>query len=232
MKSSRVVAVGLFLALAAPLASANDRPYQFARTAVLEDDENVWSFESWLQSLGSVRGLSIEPEYTFSAGTSVQFELSRYVDRHDIETGHEIEVEFKHLFNNVARDGWGWGVSATLAAERTQDSGRTIPSVGIKLPLTIALGDDGGYVHLNAGISKARDTRATWTGAAGIERELFKRTLCFAELAREGEVTFAQLGVRHWLRRDRLAIDFSVQQRRTDGTQASGVIIGLGWYDL
>jgi hypothetical protein len=218
--------------LATPQAWANDRPFQVARTAVLEDDEQVWSFESWVQRMGSVRGLSIEPEYTFDAGTSVQFELSRFVDRRGGETGHEAEVEFKHIFNNVARDGWGWGVSATFAVERTRDSDGSVPSIGIKLPLSIALGEGGGFLHLNAGISKARDARRTWNGAAGIERELFKRTVFFAELARENQATFAQIGVRHWLRRDKLAIDFSLQQQRADGSRASGFLVGLGWYDL
>jgi hypothetical protein len=220
---------GLF---AVPAAWANDRPFQVARTAVLEDDEQVWSFESWMQRLGSVRGLSIEPEYTFDAGTSVQFELTRFIDRRGIDTGHEAEVEFKQLFNNVARDGWGWGVSATLAVERTRDSGGGVPSIGIKLPLSIALGDGGGFLHLNAGIGKARDARRAWSGAAGIERELLKRTVFFAELAREGRTTFAQIGTRHWLRRDKLAIDVSLQQQRADGSRASGFIVGLGWYDL
>ena len=221
----------LCAALATPLAWANDRPFQVARTAVLEDDEHVWSFESWAQRLGSVRGFSIEPEYTFEAGTSVQFELSRFTDRRGSETGHEAEVEFKQLFNNVARDGWGWGLSATLAVDRTQEGG-SVPSVGIKVPLSIGLGGNGGFLHLDAGITKARDERRTWTGAVGIERELFKRTVFFAELAREDRQTFAQVGARHWLRRDKLAIDVSLQQRRADGSRASGFIVGLGWYDL
>ena len=218
--------------IAAPLARANDRPFQVARTAVLEDDEHVWSFESWAQRLGSVRGLSVEPEYTFGGGTSVQVELSRYTDRRGSETGHEAEVEFKQLFNNVARDGWGWGVSATLAAARTRENGSTIPSVGIKLPVSIGLGDGGGFLHLDVGIGKARDEKRAWTGAVGIERVLFKRTLFFGELAREGLVTFMQVGARHWLRRDKLAIDFAVQQRRADGSRDSGFIVGLGWYDF
>jgi hypothetical protein len=97
--------------------------------------------------------------------------------------------------------------------------------------VSIALGDGGGFLHLNVGIGKARDARRTWSGGLAVEREVFKRTLLFAELAREGEATFMQLGLRHWLRRDKLAIDFSVQQQRADG-RASGFIVGLGWYDL
>jgi len=220
------------LLLAPQPARANDRPFQVARTAVLEDDEHVWSIESWVQRLGSVRSASIEPEYTFEAGTSVQLELTRQLDRHDSETGHEAEIEFKQIFNNVARDGWGWGVSARLAAERTAESDGTVPSIGLKVPLSIALGDGGGFLHLNAGISKTRDQRRTWDGAVGIERELLKRTLFFAELAREGGATYAQLGARHWLRRDKLAVDISVQQQRVEGARAYGVIVGLGWYDL
>ena len=123
--------VAVWAALAAPAAWGNDRPFQTARTAVLEDDEYVWSFESWAQRLGSVRGLSVEPEYTFGAGASVQVELSRYTDRRGSETGHEAEIEFKQIFNNVARDGWGWGLSGTLAAQRTSASGDTVPSLGI-----------------------------------------------------------------------------------------------------
>jgi len=100
------------------------------------------------------------------------------------------------------------------------------------VPLSIGLGGNGGFLHLDAGITKARDERRTWTGAVGIERELFKRTVFFAELAREDRQTFAQVGARHWLRRDKLAIDVSLQQRRADGSRASGFIVGLGWYDL
>jgi hypothetical protein len=179
-----------------------------------------------------VRGFSIEPEYTFDAGTSLQVELSRFIDRRGAETGHEAEVEFKQVFNNVARDGWGWGLSASLAAARTRESDGTVPSMGLKLPVSIALGEGGGFLHLNVGIDKTRDARRTWTTAAGIERELLKRTLFFAEIARDDGATFAQVGARHWLKRDKLAIDFSLQQRRADGSRNSGFIIGLGWYDL
>lgn len=103
---------------------ANDRPFQVARTAILEDDDDqTWSFESWVQRYGSVRGLSIEPEYNFGAGRSVQVELGRFVDRNDEQTGQEGEVEFKQLFNYIGSDGWAWGVSAAAGVERTQAEG-------------------------------------------------------------------------------------------------------------
>ncbi len=231
----RGVSIALFTAttLTLPTAWGNDRPYQLARTAILEEDAQSWSFESWVQRLGSVRGLSVEPEYTFRPGTTVQVELSRYLDRRVSDTGHEAEVEVKQIFKGVAPDGWGWGVSAALSAERTRESDGTVPSMRFKVPLSIAWGGDGGgYLHFNAGISKTRDVRRNWTGAVALERELLPRTLFFGELARESGATFAQVGARHWLRRDKLAIDFSLQQQRMGGSRSNGFIVGLGWYDF
>jgi len=212
-------------------AHANDRPLQVARTAVMEDDEHTWSFESWVQRLGTVRGLSFEPEYTFGAGTSVQAELTKLKDRTGRETGHEAEVEFKHLFNDIARDGWGIGVSAAVGSARTHEAG-TLRTVSFKLPLSLQLGEGWGLLHLNAGAEKTQHARREWTAAAAIEHEVYKRTTLFAELAREGDTKFAQVGVRHWLRKEKLALDFSLQQHREGGERRSGFILGLGLYDF
>lgn len=225
-------ALALALLAAWPV-HANDRPFQSARTAVSEDDdEGTWSFESWVQRRGSVRGLSFEPEYTFTPWTSLQAELTRLVDRRGAETGHEAEVEFKHLFNTFARDGWGWGVSAAYGADRTRAEGTT-RTLTVKLPFSFPLGDKGALLHVNAGVLKATRERREFAFGAAAEMELLPRSTGFVELAREGRERFGQLGVRHWLKRERLALDFSLQQRRSpDAPRASGFILGLGWYDL
>ena len=217
--------------LASTTAQANDRPYQIARTAVMEDDERVWSFESWIERRGSLRGLSVEPEYTFGGGYSVQFQLSRFLDRTGDQTGHEAEVELKHIFNHIARDGYGMAVSAALGAERTAEGG-SVRTLSLKLPISIALGEGLPTLHLNPGLSRARAAGWTWTRAVAIEHEVYKRTTVFAELAQEGSLRFAQVGVRHWLRRDRLAVDLAWQQHRSFEGRAPGLILGPGWYDL
>lgn len=214
---------------------ANDRPFQIARTAVMEDDEQVWSFESWVERRGKLLGFSVEPEYTFSGGTSIQVQITRSLDRNTDRpgelTGHELEVEFKHIFNHIGRDGWGLAVSGALGAERSAGDG-TVRTLSLKLPLSINLGEGFATLHLNPGLAKSSDARRVWTRAVAIEREVFKRTTAFAELAQEGDLRFGQVGARHWLRRDKLAIDLAWQlQRKPDG-QAHSVVIGLGWYDL
>ncbi len=213
-------------------AAANDRPFASARTAVSEeDDAQTWSFESWVQRYGGVRGFSIEPEYTFTPSTSVQLELTRRVDRAGDETGHEAEVEFKHLFNAIARDGWGWGISASLAAERSRGSERTTRSLTVKLPFSLALWDGAGYLHVNAGITKANDAPRAWDRSIAIEREVLRRTHAFAEYARDGDSRFAQAGLRYWVQREKVAIDFALQQQRSEGRKGSGFILGVGLYD-
>ena len=231
MLAPRGASLAMLLVLAGPAAQANDRPFQIARTAVMEDDEQVWSFESWAERRGSVRALSVEPEYTFSGGSSVQFQLSRSLDRRGEQTGHEAEVELKHIFNHIARDGYGVAVSAALGVERSAEGGST-RNLGLKLPISIALGDGGPTLHLSPGLSKASATRRAWTSAVAIDHEVYKRTTAFAELAHEGGLRLAQIGARHWLRKDRLAIDLAWQQQRSAEGRASGLILGLGWYDL
>lgn len=219
------------LLVAAAPSWANDRPFQSARTAVAEDDEGTWSIESWAQRHGRVRGFSLEPEYGFTPFTSVQMEFTRLVDAAGGDTGHEAEVEFKHLFNRIQRDGYGWGVSLALTAERTRAEG-TQRSMTFKVPLSLALGEGGAMLHLNAGLMKPQHAAREWTVSAAAEAEVFRRTTGFVELAREGRERFGQFGVRHWIKRERLAIDFALQQYRRDGERASGFIVGLGWYDL
>ena len=224
--------LALALLAAAPGARANDRPFQSARTAVAEDDDQVWSIETWTQRRGSVRGLSFEPEYVFTPKFSVQWELTRLVDREGAETGHEAEMELKYLFNRIDADGYGIAVSGTVAAERLRESGSTVKSLTLKLPVSIELGQKQGYLHLNAGFTKANDSRPAWVRSMGLETKLFRRTTGFVEIARDADERFVQVGVRHWIKREKFAIDFALQRQGTGGPQGYGFIFGLGLYDL
>jgi hypothetical protein len=225
----------LLAALSALYAStvvlANDRPFQVARTAIWEDDDDqTWSLESWVQRYGSVRGVSIEPEYNFGAGRSVQVELGRFVDHNDKQTGQEGEVEFKQLFNYIGNDGWAWGVSVAAGVERTQAEG-TVRHLNVKLPVSIALGAHG-YLHLNPGLDLTSGSRRAFTPSAAIEQRLLERTVAFAEFARDRELRFGQIGARYWLKREKQALDFALQQRCLEGRRSSGFILGLGFYDF
>lgn len=228
---SILVAVGL--ALLAALASAADRPYVFANSGAAEEDEDqVWSVENWYRKAGRQASLTVAPEYAFDPDNSLQAEFRRVVDR-DVGNGHELEIEFKHLFNRIARDGWGWGVVLALDMERPKGGPWERAAMSVSVPFTWQPGEaDSTLVHVNLGVAKPREQRRVFTAVVAGEREVWRRTSLFAEVARDREGTLQHAGVRHWLKRERLAVDVAWQRVRSDEVRGSGVVLGIAWYDL
>jgi len=211
----------------------NDRPYQATWLAVAdEDDDGVWSVETWATRLGSRHTYNVAPEYAFQPTTALQLEMARVDDRGAGGWSTNAEIEFKQLFNHIARDGYGWGMVLTYTGAKGANVGWKRDEWSVKLPLSVLLWQGDGFVHLNASRGQQGEERAQWGVAMALEREVWNRTRLFGEVAREGSTTFVHGGVRYWAKRDRLAIDFSLQRERGDGTARNGAIIGIGWYDL
>ena len=214
-------------------APASDRPYLLTSSAAAEeDDDGVWAVESWWQRSQSQQGLSVTAEYAFNPTTSVQWERSRVQDRASGDKGHALELEFKHLFNRIGRDGWGWGINLSVGAATVDEASWRTQRFSVKLPYTLALRDGEALLHVNAGLQKQRDERREWVASSAFEHKLGSRNTLFVELGREDRSTLLHAGVRHWLKRDKFSIDFAVQQTRSAGEKERGAVIGFGWYDL
>ena len=221
------------LACAGLAAQASDRPYlATASAAAEEDDDQVWSVETTWQRNGSARAITLAPEYAFNPTTSIQFELARVRDRSAGETTHVAGIEFKHLFNHIARDGYGWGVDVELAFEAPSGQSLRRSGLGLSLPFSLRLGEGVALLHLNAGVFKPREGQREWTGSLALEGEVYRRTTLFAEVARQGNERLAHAGVRYWVTRDKFALDLSALRTRAAGAQTNGVVLGLAWYDL
>ena len=221
------IAAALFVATWPAAALANDRPFLLTSSAAAEeDDDRVWAIETWWQRVGTQRMFTIAPEYAFDPVNSIQLEVTRGSD-----SARTVELEFKHLFNHIARDGWGYGIDVSLSAARAEGTGWQ-QSLSVKLPWTIALQDGDAMLHVNAGLQTQRDERREWVGSLAFEHKLPWRTSVFVELGREDRQTLRHVGARHWIHRDKLAVDVSVQQLRSGTDRASGVVIGVAWYDL
>ncbi len=235
MNALRFCVAGLlaFTACVGGLAHASDRPFLLTSGAAAEeDDDGVWSVESWWQRSGSQRSFTLAGEYAFNPTTSLQLEASRDRERDTGDKANALELEFKHLFNHIARDGWGWGVNVSLTSLSANGSGWRSQGFAVKLPWTLQLRDGDALLHVNVGLQKQRDERREWVASSAFEHKLGSRASAFVEVGREDRQTLLHGGVRHWLKRDKLAIDFSVQQVRAGGSTTSGVVIGIGWYDL
>lgn len=87
-------------------------------------------------------------------------------------------------------------------------------------------------LHLNAGVMKPADDVEQWRVSVGIERKVAKNTTLFAELARQDEHTTWHGGVRYWVKREKLAIDFSLQRVQGAEQRADGFVVGLNLFDL
>lgn len=222
----------LAVALSLPVA-ASDRPYLATNSAAAEEDDAVnWSVESWAQRVGTERTLSVAPEYAFNARTSVQFEWTRAHDRASSETEHEVELEFKHVFNAIASDGYGWGVVGSAAMDKSPGASWRRGGLGVVVPFTLSLWGGAGSLHLNAGLQKPRDEPREWRAAAAIERQVAEGLTLFAEAARVGDLGLLHGGVRWWLVKERYALDLGLQRVRSNGARDSSVVLGFAWHDL
>jgi hypothetical protein len=234
----------LVFCFSAPSARATDRPYLVLRTAAMEDDEQSWMLGArWIRT-GADNALQSGLEYGFTRATSMELEWA--VERaggggH----GHEAELEFKHLFNDIARDGWGAGLSmmAGLTRERAESRAgeddedgagtrRARRGLMVQLPLSVSLWEEQGLAHVNLGWQRRPFAGGQYFFAAGLERRLVGRTWGFTEAVYQPGQHLLHAGIRHWLRRDRLALDFSVQRQQADGYWRNGVVIGIVAYDL
>ncbi|HEU5296987.1 MAG TPA: hypothetical protein VFU71_19550 [Burkholderiaceae bacterium] len=221
------------LALATAPLLADDRPYVVVSSAAAEeDDDGVWSIESWATQLDRVRTFNVAPEYAFSPTTSLQLQLAGARDRDNRASASFAELEFKQLFNHIARDGYGWGMVAWLGAVKDGSTAVRRDEWGLKVPFTLSLWEGDGLLHVNAGFVREREQGRLWIAALALQREVWKRSVLFGELARVGDATFVHGGLRHWVKRERLALDLSLQRSRIDGAWHNGVTLGIGWYDL
>lgn len=217
----------------APHARAADRPWISTNSAAADEDDNgTWAFDAWVERLGALRSVHATAEYAFVPTTSLQVEAEHQRDRGLRVSGSAVGLEFKHLLNSIARDGYGWGVVAQLGVAKSGSEAWKKDEAGLKAPLTLQLWDGDGALHLNAGVAKPRDERRAWTRSVALEREIVKRVTGFAELAREGQTRIEHVGARLWVKREKLVVDLAWQRQRDDAGRASGWLLGIGWYDL
>jgi hypothetical protein len=214
-------------------ALAADRPFLATNSAAAEEDnDQVWSLETTLQRLGPARAATLAVEYAFDPITSLQLEFGRGHDRSADTSASAVEIEFKHLFNHIARDGWGLGIAISLGFTRQSGAGWRSDELRATVPWTLSLWQGDGALHVNAGINKPNSARRRWTSSLAFERQLLKHTTGLVELARASATTLTHAGIRHWIRRDRLALDLSLQRARESARRDAGLVIGVGWYDL
>jgi hypothetical protein len=231
-------ALSCFLSAAA---LASDRPYLATTNAVAdEDDDNVIALESWIEAARRFGEFRFEPEYNFDPRNAVRFELGISQDRRfDPEVrSRGVEVEYKHLFTDLARSGYGTGVIVGVdwddhsgAIEGLDSAAGHTWSLGV-VGLTTLRPTPDMLVHFNlgAGIESGEGARARW--AIAVEHEIVSRTTLFAEAGTDRDQRLIHGGVRHWVKRDRFAVDLTVGRRYGDPIDSTFITIGIALQDI
>ncbi|MBL8325827.1 MAG: hypothetical protein JNJ89_12820 [Rubrivivax sp.] len=223
-------------ALLAMVAAAHaDRPFVATTSAAAEeDDDRVWSLSSWAQRDKRLGALGVSAEYAFEPRLSTEFAFVRSRPRMPgAETSLEAEGEVKWLYNNIARDGWGVGVSLGLGASKDGDAAWRGGSWQVVVPFSWQFNEAGGLVHLNAGLAKERGERRESLASAAVEWPIAPRVSLFAEWAKGGDERLEHTGARWWVKREHYAVDFSLLRRRPEGGAATtGWVLGFSVYDL
>ena len=221
-------------ALAAPLARADDRPFLRTVTAVVEDDdERVFEFSA--TGVGSKQGheLGLQGGYSISPTLSVEAELGWSRDREEHSTERQIGVGIWHAWVDPARE--GWGLAGKLGSEWDQGAAgqarqRTLRGiVAASLPLL----EKRVWLHANLGVEQRSGDGQVGLWSVAAQANLTRHWQLFAEAAdnerREG---LSQIGVRHWIRRDKIALDLAIGREHLPGDQRGFVAAGLAFYDL
>ncbi len=221
-------------ALAAPSTRADDRPFLRTATAVVEDDdERVFEFSATGLSHRHGDGLSLQGGYSFSPTLSVEAELGLSRERAEGSRGRETGIGVWQAWIDPARE--GWGLAGKLGAEWDRNAAgeprqRTLRGV---VAASLPLSGKQVWLHGNAGIEQREGEGRAGIWSLALQGELDRRWALFGEIAsssRRDELV--QAGVRHWLKRDKIALDLSVGRERIEQDRRGFVAAGLAFYDL
>lgn len=234
----RWVALALAGAALAPWAWAGDGPFLNTTTAVVEDDdERVFEFSTQYVHQRQQRGWRTQLGYSFSPTLSAEVELGREWNTGQAGGERELGLGLWHAWLDPAREGWGLATNLDLEWSRAGGSPWQRPAASAVMAASLPMLDKALWLHANLGLRNARgEGGRRWDGlwSVAAQHKFARRTEAFAELggiARGGE-RLAQIGLRQWLVREKVAADFGVGRRQNEGEGQRFVALRLSFFDI
>lgn len=141
-----------------------------------------------------------------------------------------VVMQGKTLFKPLESNGWGVGLAAGTVRHPQTDTRDWYAYV----PTSFSFRDDAVVVHANLGWQREGETRRdrlTW--GLGTEVRIVERTGLTAEtFGQDQGKPFHQIGLRHWLVRDRAQLDATYGNRNGGGSGERWFAIGLRLHSL
>lgn len=220
-------------------AQADDRPFLRTTTAVVEDDDER-AFEWSASHLNGPKERSTQWQlgYSFSPTLSVEAELGQVRDKTDDLSSREQGLGLWMSWIDPARQ--GWGLATQLRVERERESGASWEEPQWKgvLAFSVPLAEKTAWLHANVGMrhqspsNGLRRWASLWSVAA--QKELNRRFELFAEWAgtQDRRDQLAQAGVRHWIKREKLAIDIGAGRQFAENRRGHFAVVSLSVLDI
>lgn len=234
----RWVALALVGAVLSPFARAADAPFLRSTTAMVEDDdERIFEFSTEFVRQRQLRAWRTELGYSFSPTLSVELELGRERDRGEGGGERELGLSLWRAWVDPARAGWGLASRFELEWMRSSASTWRRPAVSAVMAGSLPLLDKTLWLHANVGARNAPgDEGRAWDGlwSLAAQYRLARRTEGFVEsgdVMRGGE-RLAQVGLRQWLVREKVAADVGLGRRHSEGEGHRFVALRLSFYDI
>lgn len=235
------VAMALGVVCFGTAAQADDRPFLRTTTAIVEDDdERVFEFSATHQNGKKERSTQLQLGYSFSPTLSVEVELGQDRNKVDEVSSREQGVGVWMSWIDPARD--GWGLATKFSAERERESGAERwekPKYKGVMAFSLPQADKSTWLHANLGTiyrptieDGQRRWTSTWSVAA--QKELNRRFELFAEAAgvQDRSDQIAQVGVRHWIKREKLALDVGLGRQYAEERRGNFVALTLSVFDI
>jgi hypothetical protein len=214
---------------------AGDRPFNQLSTVTNDgDDDRTFSNEIGFVGSRNSRSLETTLEYSVNPTLAFQIEIGGFKQLRPKEREREFEFEVRKSFTNPEREGYGIGMSTSLAWSKESPNGDSgFQSASVVFPLSIPMQQRTLWLHSNLGAEYqvGDKTRLLW--GVGVTKEFIIKQIVFLEYGgRTNDFSVASTGVRFYGRRRRTSLDFSVGRRMpVDGSGTNFVQISIGFFD-
>ena len=210
-------------------AHADDRPFLRTTHALASEDEDGWEVSTMLVANRHGQSLSTQIERDLSATHRLEVEFGG--STHALAPESEQGLRLRSLWRSPADTGWGFATKLGIEPGRSgEDEGRRTQAQGV-FSWTPA---PGHWVHLNLGWQWRQGAGRTAMNALAWQGEWTPSRSVYAEAAGtgDGRDRLLHMGVRHWLKAHRLALDTGVGRQTGSERPGEFLVVNLSFFDL
>ena len=215
-------------------AHADDRPFLRTTHAMASDDDDAWEISSTLVANRQGQALSLQLERELSTTQRIEVEVGG--STRDLAPEPEQGLRLRSLWVNPESHGWGWATKVGIEPRRGRsEGGDRWQALSV---VSVPMAQGRWWVHANLGWQwqrqSAQAAQRTAIGSLAAHWVLNPQQWLYAETARaaDGSDRLLHLGLRHWLRPGKWALDVGAGRQRAAEHPGEFVVLNMSFFDL